>query len=504
MSARRGEPAQHVRVAIIGAGFGGLGTAIRLKQTGVDDFVVFDKAPEVGGTWQINTYPGAQCDIPSIIYSFSFAPNPEWSRLYPLQEELLGYLKKCVSDFGIEAHLRLATEVTDASWDDPAHLWRIATTSGSYTADVVVGAIGPFSSPSIPDLPGLADFEGTLFHSQGWDHDHDLTGERVGVVGTGASAVQFIPRIQPDVDTLTVFQRTPTWILPHPDRPVAAPVRAALKRVPGAHTALRRSLEAFQETLVPGFVFDPRLQKPLELLGRRHLRKQVTDPALRAALTPSYGLGCKRPTFSNAYYPALAAENVDVVTAGIERVTSRGVLTSDGVEHELDTLILATGFRMTDHPGFHVLRGRGGRTLGEVWEGGEMEAYLGTVVHGFPNLFLILGPNAGVYTSAVITIEAQVNYIVDALQEMERADLAVLEVRPEVQDEFNAWVEHGLRRSVWLTGGCSSYYLSPSGRNFTHYPGFSAGFHARTRSVALADFDTRAASPDPILQEAVR
>ena len=500
--ARRTQPEQHVRVAIVGAGFGGLGTAIRLKQEGIDDFLVFDKADEVGGTWQINTYPGAQCDIPSIIYSFSFAPNPDWSRLYPLQEELLGYLKKCVDDFGVGPHLRLGTEVTDASWDDDAQLWWITTTAGRFTAQVLVGAIGPFSCPSVPDLPGLADFRGTIFHSQGWDHEHELAGERVGVVGTGASAVQFIPRIQPEVESLTVFQRTPTWILPHPDRPVAAPVRAALKRVPGANRAVRRSLEAFQETLVPGFVFNPRLQKPLELMGRRHLRKQVADPDLRARLTPSYGLGCKRPTFSNKYYPALTADNVDVVTSGIERITEHGVVTTDGVEHELDTLILATGFRMSDHPGFHVLHGRDGRTLGELWEGGEMEAYLGTVVHGFPNFFLILGPNAGVYTSAVITIEAQVNYILDAVRTLARDDLGSVEVKADVQHEFVEWVDRGLRNSVWLTGGCSSYYLSPSGRNFAHWPGFSAGFQARTRKVRLADFDIRTTESLPESVEA--
>lgn len=495
---------QHVRIAIIGAGFGGLGTAIRLKQAGIDDFVVLEKAEEVGGTWQVNTYPGAQCDIPSIIYSFSFAPNPDWSRLYPLQEELLAYLNTCVDDFAVAPHLRLSTEVTDASWDDDAQLWRITTTGGRFAAQVLVGAIGPFSCPSVPDLPGLADFTGTIFHSQGWNHDHDLAGERVGVVGTGASAVQFIPRIQPEVDTLTVFQRTPTWILPHPDRPVAAPVRAAFRRIPGSIAAVRRSLEALQETLVPGFVFDPRLQKPLELLGRRHLRRQVKDPELRAALTPSYALGCKRPTFSNAYYPALSADNVEVVTSGIERVTARGVITSDGVEHDLDTLILATGFRMSDHPGFHVVHGRDGVTLGELWEGGEMEAYLGTVVHGFPNFFVILGPNAGVYTSAVITIEAQVNYIVDAVKTMERRSLSSLEVRADVQDEFVAWVDRGLQRSVWLTGGCSSYYLSPSGRNFAHWPGFSAGFHARTRKIRLADFDARIPWQHPVFEEATR
>ncbi|KRF11755.1 flavin-containing monooxygenase [Nocardioides sp. Soil796] len=482
---------QHVRVAIIGAGFGGLGTAIRLKQEGIDDFVVLEKAGAVGGTWQINDYPGAQCDVPSLIYSFSFAPNPNWSRLYPLQSELKDYMHHCAVDHDVLPHVRFHTEVTHASWDDDAQLWRIATSTGDLTAQVLVGAIGPFSAPAVPDIPGLDTFAGTVFHSQAWNHEHDLHGERVGVIGTGASAVQFIPRVQPQAGHLTVFQRTPTWILPHPDRPVSKVTQTVYRRVPGAQKAARKAWELTFEALVPGFIHEPKLQKPLELMARALLKKQVKDPELRARLTPSYAVGCKRPTFSNAYYPALTADNATVVSDGIVEITERGIVTADGAEHELDTIILGTGFRMTDHPGFDLVHGRGGVSIGDRWREGEMAAYLGTTLHDFPNLFLILGPNSGVYTSAVITIEDQVHYIVEALREMERADLRSLEVTAEAQQEFLEWADKGLSKSVFLTGGCHSYYLSPTGRNFTHYPGFSAGFRARTSTVDLDHYVAR-------------
>ena len=485
-------PDTRVKVAIIGAGFGGLGAAIKLKQAG-HDFVVLERANEVGGTWQINDYPGAQCDVPSLIYSFSFAPNPHWSRLYPLQEELQTYLHRCAEDFGVLPHIRFGTEVTDASWDDHAQLWRITTSTGTVIANVLVGAIGPFSAPSVPELPGLERFRGTVFHSQQWNHQHDLAGERVGVIGTGASAVQFIPRVQPQAGHLSVFQRTPTWILPHPDRSVGRAAQAILERVPGAHLAARTAIALCFEALVPGFVWNPRLQKPLELAGRALLRKQVKDRQLRETLTPKYAVGCKRPTFSNKYYPALTAADTTVVTSGIVEVTEDGIVTADGTEHQLDTIIFGTGFRMTDHPGFDRIHGRDGSSVGELWRDGEMAAYLGTTLHNFPNLFLILGPNSGVYTSAVITIEDQVNYIIEALNVMERQKATSLEVTADAQQEFLDWVDEGLSQSVWVRGGCHSYYLSPSGRNFTHYPGFSAGFSAQTSHVRLEDYLARSA-----------
>lgn len=472
-------------MAIIGAGFGGLGTAIGLKRAGIDDFVVLERAAEVGGTWQANTYPGAQCDIPSILYSFSFAPNPRWSRLYPYQPEIRDYLRRCAEDFGVVPHLRLRHEVIGARWQD--NTWHIRTDHGSWEAQVLVGAIGPFSEPSVPDLPGLSRFGGSAFHSSHWDHEQDLTGRRVAVVGTGASAVQIIPRLQPKVDRLTVFQRTPTWIMPHPDRRVAGLPRRVLDRVPGVLGLARTGLDLVQEALVPGLVRQPWLLKGMEVLARAHLRRQVRDSRLRATLTPSYAFGCKRPTFSNAYYPALAAPNTDVVTEPIKEVTPWGLVTGDGAEHEVDTIVFGTGFRMTDHPGFQRVHGTGGRSLAEVW-GGSPRAYLGTTVAGFPNFFLLLGPNSVVYTSQVVTIEAQVAYVVSCLKTMEAERISTVEVREDAQRVFVRKVDRGLRNSVWNTGGCRSYYLDSAGRNFTFFPGFNRTFRAATRRVDLTDY----------------
>ncbi|PXY34994.1 flavin-containing monooxygenase [Prauserella endophytica] len=488
----QGKGAARVRVAIIGAGFGGLGAAIALKRAGIDDFVVLERADDVGGTWQANTYPGAQCDIPSILYSFSFAPNPRWSRLYPLQGEIHDYLRRCARDFGVLPHVRLRHEVLEAVWDEDDRLWRVRTDRGRWEARVLVGALGPFSEPAVPDLPGLDRFDGTVFHSSRWNHDHELTGRRVGVIGTGASAVQIVPRVQPVAGAMTLFQRTPTWIMPHPDRPMDGWPRRVFERVPAVQSLARTGLDLVQEALVPGLVHQPALLKGLELLGRVHLRRQVRDPRLRAKLTPSYAFGCKRPTFSNAYYPALCEPNVEVVTEGIREVTPEGIVTADGRTHRLDTLVFGTGFRMADHPGFTRLRGRDGRTLAEAWSRGP-RAYLGTTVAGFPNFFLLLGPNSVVYTSQVVTIEAQVRYVLSCLRAMERRGLAAVEVRERAQEEFVREVDNGLRGSVWNTGGCASYYLDDSGRNFTFFPGFNRRFRARTRQVDLADYHLRSA-----------
>ncbi|MBK1783409.1 flavin-containing monooxygenase [Prauserella cavernicola] len=483
----RESPVRRVRIAIVGAGFGGLGAAISLKRAGFEDFVVLERAGDVGGTWQANTYPGAQCDIPSILYSFSFAPNPAWSRLYPLQREIHEYLRRCARDFGVLPHLRLRHELLDARWDESARMWRLRTDRGRWDAEILVGALGPFSEPAVPDLPGLERFQGTVFHSARWDHEHDLTGERVGVLGTGASAVQIVPRVQPRAGTLTVFQRTPTWIMPHPDRPMDGWPRRVFERVPAVQSLARTGLDLMQEALVPGLVHRPRLLKGLEWLGRAHLRRQVRDAGLRAKLTPTHDFGCKRPTFSNAYYPALAAPNAEVVTEPIAEVVPTGVVTADGRTHELDTLVLGTGFRMTDHPAYTLLRGRDGRSLAEVWDGSP-RAYLGTTVAGFPNFFLLLGPNSVVYTSQVVTIEAQVAYVLSCLREMERQRLAVLEVREDAQRRFVREVDRGLAGSVWNTGGCTSYYRDHTGRNVTFYPGFNRRFRARTRRVDLTDY----------------
>ncbi|MDR3663981.1 MAG: NAD(P)/FAD-dependent oxidoreductase [Mycobacterium sp.] len=487
----------HVTTAIIGAGFGGIGAAIRLKKTGDHDFLVFERATEVGGTWQANTYPGAQCDIPSVLYSFSFAPNPNWTRLYPLQSELKAYIERCATEAELWPHIRLSHDVTAAQWDDAAQLWRITAAGNSFTATFLIAATGPFSEPSIPDLPGLEQFTGPVFHSAQWRHDVDLRGRAVGVIGTGASAVQFVPQLQPEAAKLVLFQRTPTWILPHPDRPVSPAIRALFSKLPSVQRTLRAMVSLLQEAMVPGLVYNPALLRPMEAFGRWHLRRQIADADQRAKLTPQYAFGCKRPTFSNTYYPALAAPNAEVETQGIRRVTATGIETVRGTHHRLNAIVFGTGFKLAHNEGFTRIRGRDGKTLAEAWEGGEMKAHLGTAVAGFPNLFMILGPNSVVYTSQVVTIESQLDFILSAIGQARRNGIRSIEVSAQAQQAFTDTVDRRLATSVWNTGGCSSYYLSPSGRNFTFWPGFVFTFARRMHRADLDEFDVRFGSALP-------
>jgi cation diffusion facilitator CzcD-associated flavoprotein CzcO len=482
-----GEP-EHHRVTIIGAGFSGLGMAIRLKQEGIEDFVVLERASEIGGTWRDNTYPGCQCDIPSVLYSYSFAPNPRWSRTYPLQAEIRDYLRRCATDFGVLPFVRFGREVVSTTWSDAERRWRVETSQGDFTSDVLVGAQGGLSNPSIPDIPGLDRFEGTTFHSAQWDHDHDLSGERVAVIGTGASAIQFVPHIQPHVGRLHLFQRTPSWVMPDPDRPLTGFEHRLFQRVPAAQRAMRAAVYLMMEATVLGTIVDQRLAKGLEAIARRHLNRQVRDPQLRARLTPNYRIGCKRITMSNSYYPALAEPNAEVVTAGIREVRERSIVTEDGLERELDTLILGTGFHVHDAPGFDRVRGRNGITLAEAWKGSP-RAYLGTAIAGFPNFFLLVGPNsAGGFNSIVFTSEAHVNYALRAIKAMDRHRLGSVEVRADVYDAFVRETDEKLRESVWNAGGCASWYLDPNGRNGVWWPGFMAGLWQRTRRFDLGSY----------------
>jgi cation diffusion facilitator CzcD-associated flavoprotein CzcO len=483
----------HTRVAVIGAGFSGLCMAIRLRREGIEDFVVLERADEVGGTWRDNTYPGCQCDIPSVLYSFSFAPNPDWTRFYPLQSEIRDYLRRCARDFGVMPYIRFGTEVTGAAWDEDSHRWRLETSRGSLTADVLVGGQGGLSEPSTPDIPGLEEFEGTVFHSAQWDHEHDLDGERVAVIGTGASAVQFVPRIQPRVGKLHLFQRTPSWVMPDPDRRVTDFERRLWRRLPAAQRLLRAGIYFAHEATVLGTIVDRRLSKGFEKIARGHLRRQVRDPELRAKLTPGYTLGCKRITLSDSYYPALTRPNAELVTEPIREVRARSIVTADGAERELDTIVLGTGFKALDSPAFAHIRGRDGRTLAQAWQGSP-RAYLGAAIAGFPNFFLLVGPNsAGGYNSIVFTTEAHVNYVMACLREMDRRGLSAVEVRQDVYEAFNRDTEKRLGASVWNMGGCASWYLDSNGRNGVWWPGFTWRLWQRTRRLDPADYELSAA-----------
>ncbi|HEY8000539.1 MAG TPA: NAD(P)/FAD-dependent oxidoreductase [Solirubrobacterales bacterium] len=471
----------HARVAIVGAGFSGIGMSARLLEEGIDDFFVLERADSVGGTWRDNTYPGCQCDIPSALYSFSFAPNPNWSRSYPLQEEIREYLRRCARELGVMPHIRFGHEVTGAAWDDDARLWRLQTSEGELTASVLIGGMGGLTEPKAPEIEGLDRFAGKIFHSAEWDHDHDLGGERVAVIGTGASAVQFVPEIQPRVGSLHLFQRTPSWVMPDPDRATTAFERRLFGRVPITQRALRAALYLMHETTTLGTIVDQRLSKLFEQIARRHLRRQVRDPELRAKLTPDYTLGCKRITMSNTYYRALTQANAELVTEPIAEVRERSILTADGEQRELDTIILGTGFKVFDNPSFAQVTGRGGQTLADAWQGSP-RAYLGTAVPGFPNLFFLVGPNsAGGYNSIIFTSEAHMNYVVNCLLEMDRGGIGAVEVRPEAYERFNRHTDRRLAGSVWNEGGCSSWYLDQTGRNGVWWPGFTWQLWQRTR-----------------------
>jgi cation diffusion facilitator CzcD-associated flavoprotein CzcO len=471
---------EHVRIAIVGSGFAGLGMAIRLKQAGIEDFVVLERADDVGGTWQANTYPGCQCDVPSHLYSFSFEPNPAWTRTYSRQPEIWAYLRGCVEHHGLRPHLRLGHELTGAVWDEEARRWRVETSAGAFSASMVVDATGPLSHPSVPKIRGLRRFKGTMFHSAQWDHDHDLTGERVAVIGTGASAIQFVPRIQKQVAAMHVFQRTAPWIMPHTDRPTTRFERQLYRRVPLVQRAVRAAVYWSRESFVLGFAKRPRLARPAERLALMHLRKQVSDPALRRRVTPDFRLGCKRVLISNAWYPALAQPNVELVTDQITEIKAHSVVLADGSEREVDTIIFGTGFHVTDPPTAALVRGRDGRTLAEA-AGDSPQAYLGTAMPGFPNVFKIIGPNTGLgHSSMVFMIESQLAYVMDAIRVMDERGLATVEVRPEAVKAFNDEIQAMMPGTVWATG-CASWYLDAQGNNTTLWPDFTFRFRKRTR-----------------------
>jgi cation diffusion facilitator CzcD-associated flavoprotein CzcO len=478
----------HTRIAIIGSGFAGLGTAIRLLERGEEDFVVLERAHDVGGTWRDNSYPGCQCDVPSHLYSFSFAPNPGWTRTYSLQREIQDYLRGCAERFGVLPHVRFGCELREARWNGEARRWELETSSGPRTADVLVSGAGALSEPAVPALSGLDAFTGRVFHSAAWDHEHPLDGERVAVVGTGASAIQFVPRIQPEVERLHIFQRTPAWVMPHPDRPVSRLERRAFGRWPWLQRLVRGGVYWGREAIVLGLCRDRRLMRIPEWLAFHHLARQVPDPELRAKLTPRFTIGCKRILLSNEWYPSLGRPNVELVTDAISEVRERSIVTADGAERPVDTIIFGTGFHVTDMPIAERVRGADGRSLAETWAGSQC-AHLGVSVAGFPNFFMLLGPNTGLgHTSVVFMIESQVAYVLDALREMDARGASSVDVRPEVQEAFIAAIDRDMGRTVWMTGGCSSWYLDATGRNSTLWPDFTWRYRLRTRRFEPADY----------------
>ncbi|MGY1807484.1 flavin-containing monooxygenase [Blastococcus sp. SYSU D00669] len=467
---------REVKIAIIGSGFAGLGMAIQLRQRGETDLVVLERADDVGGTWRDNHYPGAACDVQSNLYSFSFAPNPDWPRSYSGQPEIQAYLQDVADRYGVRRHVVFGADVTAARWDDDGRRWLVSTTAGDFRTQVLISAAGALADPTYPDIPGLETFEGDLMHSARWDDAVELEGRAVGVIGTGASAVQIVPAIQPAVGSIAVYQRTAPWIVPRTDRPVKRSARWLYRHVPLFQKAVRALLYAVRELLVVGMAKQRRFLKPVEKVARAHLARQVRDPKLRTALTPGYTIGCKRILISNDYYPAVAAPNAELVTAGIAEVRPRSVVTTDGVERPTDVLVLATGFHVTDLPIAEKISGREGRTLAKVWADGII-TNRSTTVAGFPNLFLLVGPNVGVgHTSMVYMIESQVAYVDAALRTMDDEALEVLETTPEAMAAYRDLIAGRSQGTVWLAGGCASWYLDEHGHNSTLWPDFTFRF----------------------------
>jgi cation diffusion facilitator CzcD-associated flavoprotein CzcO len=480
---------EHTRVAVIGSGFGGLGAGVRLRREGVTDFVILERADAVGGTWRDNDYPGCACDVPSHLYSFSFAPNAAWPRTFSGQPHIRDYLERVTDTFGLRPHLRFNSEVLRARWDGEAAHWELLTTSGERTADVLISATGPLSDPKVPDIPGLADFPGRVFHSARWDHGFELDGKRVAVVGTGASAIQIVPSIQPRVGRLTVVQRTPPWVLPRMDRGINAVEKWLHHTVPATHRARRGLLWLIREFQVGAFAKRPQLMKATEQLAKAHMRRAITDPLLRARLTPDYTIGCKRILLSNDYYPALARPNTEVVASALTEVRGSTVVTADGTEREVDAIVFGTGFHVTDMPIADRVIGAEGRTLAEHWKDG-MAALRGSTVDGFPNLLMIIGPNTGLGNSSMILmIESTLNYVADYLRTLDRTGAAALDARSQAVRSWNAALQRRMGRTVWNSGGCVSWYLDSAGRNTTVWPGTTAEFRRATRQIRLAEYE---------------
>ncbi len=481
----------HVQVAIIGSGFAGLAMAIQLKRHGTEDFMVLERADDVGGAWRDNTYPGCACDVPSTLYSFSFAPNPNWTSSFSPQREIHDYLRDCVRRFGLRDHLRLRHEVLEACWDSGRAHWSIETSRGRFTATVLVPATGQLSEPALPALPGLERFTGTAVHTARWDHSLDLTGARIAVIGTGASAVQLIPAIADRVAALHVFQRTAAWVLPQHNRVRSRFEHRALWTFPWLQRAERGGLYWGRECALIGFTH-PRIMRAVSLLARLHLRRQVPQRALRTALAPTYTMGCKRVLRSSTFYPTLSREHVELVTEEIREVRERSVITADGVEREVDALVFGTGFRAAEMPVAQLIRGRGGRLLADDWRDRGAQAYLGTTVSGFPNLFLLTGPNSALaHNSVVLGIETQVHYVLHALRVMRSRELAAVEVQPQAQEAFVREVATRMAGTVWVTGGCRSWFLDHAGRNTTVWPWPTARFRHLTRRFDLENYRTR-------------
>jgi cation diffusion facilitator CzcD-associated flavoprotein CzcO len=493
-----GLPAGVLDVLIVGAGFSGLGMAIKLLQQGSKDFLVIEKADEIGGTWYVNQYPGCACDIPSHLYSFSFDRNPDWSRMYSGRDEIQRYLKSCARRFGLNPYIRVNTRMKEAVWDEEALLWRATTSDGAtIRARVLVSAVGALHVPKFPDIPGMEKFAGPAFHSTWWDSRVPLEGKRVAVIGTGASAIQFVPEIAPKVAKLSVFQRTPPWIIPKEDFAIPDRWKKRFRRAPGLGWLFRTALFWMYEVRVWAFLGKlPALRRRGLKMALDHLSAQVPDPELRARLTPNYEFGCKRVLISNDFYPALQRPNVEFVTEGIREIREHSIVTQDGTEHPVDVLIYGTGFRATEPLHDTRVAGRDGIDIHEAWKD-RISAYLGVTVSGFPNFFILLGPNTGLgHNSVVLMSEAQIGYVMDCLRLMRKRGSKAMEVKAATQQRFIEELRKRLAGTVWESGGCRSWYQDArTGESPVIWPGSVVAYKRRMRAVVERDYILSSGTP---------
>jgi cation diffusion facilitator CzcD-associated flavoprotein CzcO len=474
---------------IVGAGFSGIGMAIQLKKCGVEPVLLLERAGDVGGIWRDNVYPGCACDIPSMLYSFSFERNDGWTRLFPRQEEIWNYLRACIDTYELRGALRLNHDMAEARYDDESATWTLRMTNGTtLTTRILILAMGALNRPVVPAFPGLERYTGERFHSSAWDSAADLRGKNVAVIGTGASAVQIVPEIAEDAKRLAVFQRSAAWIMPRSDRAVSHGEQWRRRHVPGYAWFQRRLIYWLLEIRGYGFVVNPAMLKAGESVALQNLEKHVADPKLREKLVPSYRMGCKRILLSDDYYPALTRENVDVVTSPIAEFRERSIVTADGAEYPADAVVFATGFDATEPIGETHIAGRSGAVLADEWKDG-MAAYLGTSVANFPNMFMIVGPNTGLgHNSMIEMMEAQYRFVCGAVELLRSQKLRAIDVKPHEQAAFNAGLQERLAKTVW-SSGCRSWYLDKSGKNTTLWPGFTYAFRKLTRRPTPEHFD---------------
>ncbi len=467
---------------IIGSGFAGLCAAIKLKEQDENNFVILERNDWLGGTWYDNHYPGAACDVESHLYSYSFEPNPNWSRNFGPQQEILKYMEHCAEKYDLKKHLHYNTTVTQATFNEPTGTWSVTAEGGkNFITRVIISCSGGLSQPMYPDIQGIDTFTSTMFHSAKWDKNFDWKNKAIAVIGTGASAIQIVPAIATDVKQLYLFQRTPPWILPKPDAEISSLRRWLYDNLPFTQSLYRSRLYWQHELMALGFIKYPGILKLASKMALRYLKKSVPDEKLRQKLTPNYVMGCKRVLITNDYYPALNRNNVEVITDGIQQITDTGVLTKDGKQKDVDAIIIATGFQAAEEVSRFAVKGRNGIDLNEAWRDGA-EAYLGTTVSGFPNMFLVVGPNTGLgHSSMILMIEAQVNLIMESLKAMKQKKAKFIDLKKNVQQEFNKEIQEKLSHTVWQNGGCHSWYQMKNGKNVTLWPGFTFTFMQRTK-----------------------